>query len=957
MTLVRDGCSFGLLLKTFRRRQHLTQHGLAESLGIHRNTLIRWEKGDCLPESKALVLEVAQPLHLDEQETRRLLEASLTAPSPFWHVPLPRNPFFTGREEILAALHTQLGVEQAAALTRSSALHGLGGVGKTQIALEYAYRHALVYNAVFWITAESDEQIVSSLLGIAEVLQLPEREQQNEPRVLAAVGRWFATHSQWLLIWDNVEDLEKMQRFLPSVRQGAILITTRCQALGILARGLDVLPLEQEEALLFVLRRAKALSPEAQQQGLQQFARHKPEMYATVVELIMELGGLPLALDQAGAYLEETRCTFSSYVALFRTHRAALLKARGELVYDHPASVCTTFTLALHATANLHPAVLDLLRVCALLSPDAIPEELFQKSGELLGAPLARACGETLEWDRLLALACRYSLLSRQPEAQTLSIHRLVQAVVLDTMTGEEQAQWEERVIAALEMAFPTVVSVSEATVWKWCKLLLPHALLRIEHTREACRTLPLADLASKIGCFLRLQEQDAEAELLFKRALAIQEQVLGPLHSDIASSLNNLAIGSFNQGKYEEVELLLARAISIREQALGPLHPEVAALYNNLAFILRELGKYREAEPLFARALAIREQALGPLHPQVASSLKNLADLYLEQGNYAQAEQCAQRAISIQEQALGSLHPQLVRTLDTLANLLREQGKYGEAEPLYLRGLSIWEQQLGPEHPGRASLLDDLAECYRLQQRDAEAEQLYRQSLAIREQATERAELYVSIPLHGLGNLARDRGHYEEAEQCYQRALALRERQLGEHHPDTASILHDLALLRQRQGELNEALTLAARALTIRSHTPGDAHAKTIATRTLCAQLIQQQRGAKIEAASAWCGEEIPDQHNQEHHSDRPSSSPFRNSPLHRFLDDCCELHPHAWCCSADLWQAYAQWVTRQQERYPLSRGAFIAHLKAHGCRADRTKSMRIWRGIALAKKNDDGG
>src|SRR5579859_6526611 len=179
-----DPDSFGRVLKGFRTRRGLTQRQLAEKLDVRRNTIGTWERGDFLPQSKGIVLELAKHLRLDDQETRHLLEASLTALSPHWSVPLPRNPYFTGREEVLETLHTQLGVEQAVALTQSSALHGLGGVGKTQIALEYAYRHALEYRAVFWIGAETEEQIVSSLLRIAEVLQLPGREDKGQQRVV-----------------------------------------------------------------------------------------------------------------------------------------------------------------------------------------------------------------------------------------------------------------------------------------------------------------------------------------------------------------------------------------------------------------------------------------------------------------------------------------------------------------------------------------------------------------------------------------------------------------------------------------------------------------------------------------------------------------------------------------------------------------------------------------------------
>ncbi|HEU5226567.1 MAG TPA: helix-turn-helix domain-containing protein [Ktedonobacteraceae bacterium] len=292
-----DVASFGALLKTFRKRRRLTQQQLAATIGMHRSTITRWEQGDVLPESKTLVLELARHLRLDDQETRHLLEASLTALAPYWLVSLPRNPFFTGREEILEALHRQLGMDQAVALTQSSALHGLGGVGKTQTALEYVYRYALEYSAVFWIGAETEESIVSSLLHIAEVLQLPERDDEDQQRVVAAVQRWLNMHGQWLLVWDNVEDLALLDRFLPSTRSGAMLITTRRQTLGTFARGLPLLPMEQEEGMLFLLRRAKVLVPEATCEHLRRFAEQMPAEYRAAEELVTVMGGLPLALD------------------------------------------------------------------------------------------------------------------------------------------------------------------------------------------------------------------------------------------------------------------------------------------------------------------------------------------------------------------------------------------------------------------------------------------------------------------------------------------------------------------------------------------------------------------------------------------------------------------------------------------------------------------------------------
>ncbi|HLZ62910.1 MAG TPA: FxSxx-COOH system tetratricopeptide repeat protein, partial [Ktedonosporobacter sp.] len=826
MTVTADDFSFGTLLKMFRQRQRLMQQALAEALGVHRRTLVRWEQGDYLPESKALVLEMARHLKLDGQETRQLLEASLTALTPHWSVPFPRNPYFTGREEVLETLHTQLGVDQAMALTQSSALHGLGGVGKTQIALEYAYRHALEYRAVFWIGAETEEQIVSSLLRIAEVLQLPGREDKGQQRVVAAVQRWLSVHGQWLLIWDNVEDLDLLQRFLPSTRSGAMLLTTRNQAPGTLARGMDLSPMEQEEGMLFLLRRAKVLEPDAASQQMGQFALQMPHQYAAAAELVEVMGVLPLALDQAGAYIEATQCGLQAYLNLFHARRAVLLTLRGEGSRDHPASVSTTFTIALSATAQRHPAVMDFLHACALLQPDAIPEEFFSQGGKHLGPTLEGACRDRLEWDRVVGMACSYSLLSRQPEEQTLSIHRLVQAVLLDAMTDEEREKWSARVIAILDVELPEVRHATKYAAWKQCERLLPHALLRVQRAEATSESLPLASLAYKTAHYLLRRGRYSEVEPLVRRALQIYEQALGPKHPEVATSLNTLAILSLYQGQHAQAEPLSRRALQIREQALGPKHPEVAASLNTLAILYAYRGQYTQAEPLVRRALQIYEQALGPEHPEVAGLLSNLAILYSHQGQYAQAEPLVRRALQIHEQALGPEHPEVADSLQVLANLCREQGKYPEAkqlyqralqireatghpeaveplhglanlyrdrshypqaERLYQRALQIHEQALGPEHPRVAILLTDLAECYHMQRRDGEAERLYQRALQIYEQALGPEHPEVAASLHGLANLLRDRCQYAEAGRLYRRARSIREQHLGQHHPLTA--------------------------------------------------------------------------------------------------------------------------------------------------------------------------
>jgi tetratricopeptide (TPR) repeat protein len=825
-----DFASFGTLLQAMRRRQHLTQQQLAQAIGVHRRTVIRWEQGDVLPESKALVLELARHLKLDEQETRHLLEASLTALAPHWAVPFPRNPYFTGREEVLEALHHYLGTEQTVALTQSAALHGLGGVGKTQVALEYAYRYALAYRAVFWLAAES---VISSFLAIAEVLQLPGRDDMDQQRVVASVQRWLATHPQWLLIWDNVEDLELLQHFLPWARHGALLLTTRAQAVGTLAVGLELEPLLPEESLLLLLRRAKLLPPQASSQQVHKLAARLPAESAAAEELVKTLGGLPLALDQAGAYLEETGCGLVGYVERYQQQSHELLARRGAFGADHPHSVMTTFRLSYERVQQTDPVAEDLLTEGALhLGP--------------LRSPLAT---NLIQLDQALSVLRNLSLVKRYPETQTLSLHRLVQAVLQETMTRAEREQWSRSILEALEASFPEVeILIVEPTFWKKCERLLPHALHWLHPSWGSGEPSALASLANKTAQYLYQRGFYEQAEQLYQRALGIWEQTSGPDHPQWTYPLLGLAVLYSVQGKSERAEPLFQRALSIREQTLGSDHPQVAqALYGLAVFSMRH-GKSERAEPLLQRACSIWEHTLRPDHPLRAQTLLVLAELYQLQGKFDQAERLSWRALGLWEQALGPGHPLVARALQQLGILYTQQGKFDQAEPLLQRALHIREQTLGSDHDLVAHPLYNLAELYQLQGKFDQAEPLLQRALHIWEQALGLDHSLVSASLRSLAALYQEQGKDAQAESHYQRALFAQEQQPGPYIAGDGQTLYDLALLRQKQGKLSEAIVLCRRALKLRSQFLGETHPQTVITRTLYLQLLEQREAPEGE-------------------------------------------------------------------------------------------------------------
>lgn len=504
--------SFGELLRTYRKRQRLTQKHLAQRLQTHANTISSWELGSYLPQTRGLVLELARHLELTDQETRLLLEASLTALASYWHLPFPRNPFFTGREDILTLLHQHLSHPQA-----SCALHGLGGMGKSQIAVEYAYRHAQEYTALFWIGAETPESIASSFVSIATVLGLPERQAADHRHLTSAVHRWLSMHRQWLLIWDNVEDLDLLSAALPSTRQGAMLFTTRRQTLGTLARGIELQPMKEEEGTLFLLRRARLLDPGAAEEHLQQLVQRTPLEYAAARELVTAMDGLPLALDQVGAYVQETPCSLAEYRQLYHSRQAELLNRRGEMVLDHPASVVTTWSLSFEKVEQANAAAVSLLRLAAFLHPEAIPEELFREGSPLLGEQPEAGAPDPFSWHEAIRAASAYSLLKRNSEEQTFSLHRLVQAVLRERMSEQEREVWQQRAIHRLNRFFPEVTAGTR----RQCERLLPHVLTCAASLPAQTRGRDLAEVLRKVADFLGEQDQNALTPSVARAPLA----------------------------------------------------------------------------------------------------------------------------------------------------------------------------------------------------------------------------------------------------------------------------------------------------------------------------------------------------------------------------------------------------------------------------------------------------
>jgi tetratricopeptide (TPR) repeat protein len=690
-----------------------------------------------------------------------------------------RNPLFTGREELLDALTRDLSVDRTAAVVQAKAIHGLGGIGKTQLVLEYAYRHADDYDLVWWVTAEKPATVPDQLVALARRLNMPEAAEEAE--TINILMDELRQHGRWLLIFDNAEHPQDLRAYWPSGDRGHVLVTSRNPAWGGLASTVEVDELSRGEAVTFLRRR---------------LGRDDPALD----RLADALGCLPLALEQAAAYLEETATTVNAYLDLLAT-RAGELFQRGRPATTEQ-TVATVWSVSVERLRTRTPAAEDLLCLCAYLAADDIPQSLPADHPDVLPERLATTVRDPLGYQRAIAGLLGYSLIKISEEGQRISLHRLVQAVTRQQLGTEQQRLWATAALRILRVAFPDRRGDPQA--WPTYARLLPHALavtshaealdierestiwllrqaaiylwrradysqarslhehiLAILESRQDADPLEKARTLSDLANVLYDQRERDSARSLHERALAIYEEHRGPDHLDTAHSLTALAGVLRTDGTSEA----LARARSLQERALvifearpdGHDRPDTARGLNNLGLILRAQFDLKSARAAHERALAIRETSLGRDHPETADSLSNLAlvltDLVLtDQDHSAEALALHKRALATREASLGPNHPLTARSLHNVANLLREQGDPTTARRLLERALGIREVALGPKHP------------------------------------------HTARSLHSLANLLREQGDPTTAQTLLKRTVSIYEERLGPHDPDTVKSRRDLA-------------------------------------------------------------------------------------------------------------------------------------------------------------------
>jgi tetratricopeptide (TPR) repeat protein len=718
---------------------------------------------------------------------------------------------FLGRDDFLSRLRDSLQKQtHATAITQAPAatgISGLGGIGKTHAAVEYAHRHRGDYTALLFVSGDSPEKLSASLAALCGVLYLDaagDLPPDESARVSIAVD-WLATHRGWLLIADNVDTEESaaaLTGLLERLTTGHVLITSRLHDWADNFESLDL----------------SVLSPDAATDLLLQLTdkqrRKTPDDPAQARLLADLLEGLPLALHQAAGYIKEQRLTLADYLALYEQEAADLLGwfKKHLIPYAGPEELGPRPVLITWKTSfeKLDPDTRFWLLVFAHFASDPIPEFLLDSAPDAAEEVKTRHRAAK----RALAQAETYSLLNRDPDQPRFKLHRLVQHILRLSASEADRATALAMGIQLFEENDPG--DPQDVRTWKQWNPLQPHAVSIVNHAPEEPAPQHLSWLLGCLALLLNTKSLHAQAELHSRRALKLEEASFGPDHPNVAISLNNLAQLFQATNRLAEAEPLLRRVVDILQNKGGDPFPNYAGALNNLAHLLQDTNRLTVAESLLRRALGIDEACYGPDHPNVARHLNNLSELLRVTNRLAEAEPLMRRALGIDEASYAPDHPKVAIRLNNLALLLQATNRLAEAEPLMRRVLEIFEISYGKDNPNVATSLNNLAQLLQATNRLAEAEPLMQRALGIDEASYGPDHPDVAIDLNNLARLLQDTNRLDEAEQLMRRTLSIDEASYGPDHPDVARDLNNLAQLFKATNRLSEAEPLMRRVVLI---------------------------------------------------------------------------------------------------------------------------------------------
>jgi len=679
-------------------------------------------------------------------------------------VPYQRNQFFTGRDAFLKNLYDKFREKSTGRYHGRLALYGLGGIGKTQVALEFVHTYQSAYSRIFWISAVRQENILDGYANIAKQAGIDIPFESKAIEIAARVLSWLRQTQKWLLVLDNLDDIDVLstrnlnlanviETLLPQsgVQQHTLITTRNRHADSIPAQAVEVPFFDKPEAieLLVSFSNIPVTSDSTE--------------LDSVETIVHEMGYLPLAIVQAAAYIKEVTQDYDSFLKRYHAQRSDLHKWIPQGLGSYPYSVATTWLMSFEVVRTKNTGGAELFQLLSFLNPDGVGIDFLQSGVEALQKDVRQLLSNHSEMAKVLIELERLSLLIWNRREKTLLIHRLVQAVVKDEMSNANLEMFRAIIIDLCYRAFPT--QWDDFNDRRICRDYIGQVMIPL-HDSGAVHTETAAVVMCRVGVFLRAEGKLGDSEQFAIRALRILNELHGQ-DQDTLICMNNLAVTYRDQGKLGEAAALQEEVLQKQKQILGPDHLDILTSMNNLSLIYQDQGKLGEAVAVQEEVLQKERQILGPHNrPNMLASMHNLAVTYAAQGKMEAAtleEEVLQKA----KQVFGDDHPNTLISMHNLAMIYQKQGKLAEAVALEEEALQKRRQVLGNDNPDTLRSMDNLAMIY------------------------------------------QNQGKLAEAVALEEEALQKRRQVLGNDNPDTLRSTDNLAMIYQKQGKLAEAVAL----------------------------------------------------------------------------------------------------------------------------------------------------